>query len=282
MKKCPNCQQIFSDDNQFCLNDGTVLYVSEAGQSPVFQTPDSAPTQFFSPPLPASAAKAPADSSKWLFLIIGVMATALLALGITFFMSRTPNEKETVKTVLAIESNLTKANSSEKPNQIADDKSVVAPTLENKTPNSQGENSNIIESEISTRQIETPPLTAEAVRGLLIRWEKAQDAQNYQAYQTCYGQPFRGVKRADSETKVYNYATWLNDRRKILGNAVGLDLEIKNLQIFVKGDTATAEFDQYYRSVKFSDWGPKVIKIKMFPDGAKIVYEELKASYPLN
>jgi len=27
---------------------------------------------------------------------------------------------------------------------------------------------------------------------------------------------------------------------------------------------------------------PKILKLKMFPDGAKIVYEELKASYPLN
>lgn len=175
-----------------------------------------------------------------------------------FYASRAPAEKETAETAQPIQSN------------------------ENKSPVNGKEAVNVSAAEVPTKQIETLPITAEAVRELLTRWEKAQDAQNYRAYQACYGQPFKGIKRVDSETKIYNYATWLGDRRKILSNAIGLDVEIKNLQISVEGDAATAEFDQYYRSLRHSDWGPKIVKLKMFPDGAKIVYEELKAAYPLN
>lgn len=256
MKKCPNCNQFFSDDNLFCLNDGTsLLLVSESGQSPpIVHTPENMPTQVLS--------RSPANSSSkipgWLYAVLGAMAAIIVALGIAFFVTRTSTEKETAKTDLT-------------PNRTTD---------ENKSH--QNTQTNFSQPEISTQQIESPPITTEAVRDVLIRWEKAQDTQSYRNYQSCYGQPFKGVKRVDSETKVYNYATWLNDRRKILGNAIGLDVEIKNLQISIEGDTATAEFDQYYLSLKYSDWGPKILKLKMFPDGAKIVYEELKTSYPLN
>jgi hypothetical protein len=41
------------------------------------------------------------------------------------------------------------------------------------------------------------------------------------------------------------------------------------------------EFDQFYRSVRYSDWGPKILKVKLLPSGEKIVYEELIASHPL-
>ncbi|MCY7347490.1 MAG: hypothetical protein LH614_14900, partial [Pyrinomonadaceae bacterium] len=87
------------------LNDGTTLSdVSETAPPPFFQTPDSAPTQFMSLP-PTSAAKSSSDSSKWLYLIIGVMATALIALGITVFLSRNSTEKETAKTEPGVKSN---------------------------------------------------------------------------------------------------------------------------------------------------------------------------------
>jgi hypothetical protein len=58
-------------------------------------------------------------------------------------------------------------------------------------------------------------------------------------------------------------------------------IEIKNMVIQINGDTATVEFDQYYRSARYSDWGPKIMKIKATTAGEKIIYEDLKASYPL-
>ncbi|CAN5217302.1 hypothetical protein BH10ACI1_BH10ACI1_30620 [soil metagenome] len=93
MKKCPSCHKTFSDDNYFCLEDGTtLLLVSPTGTNPpVFPTADNATTQVIShPQISAQNAvpNAPKDTSKWLFLIIGVLATALLGMGIFMFAMR--------------------------------------------------------------------------------------------------------------------------------------------------------------------------------------------------
>ena len=57
-----------------------------------------------------------------------------------------------------------------------------------------------------------------------------------------------------------NYGPWLSDRRKILSKAIGLNLEIKRLQMFIESDTTTVTFDQYYCSVRYRDWGPKELQ----------------------
>ncbi len=96
MKNCPQCHQTFTDDNFFCLEDGTPLNsdANTAQYPPVFQTsgndqtviiPRTAQTQ--TPPPPVSNF---GGSSKWLFLIIGVLATALVAMAAFMFM---PQEK---------------------------------------------------------------------------------------------------------------------------------------------------------------------------------------------
>jgi len=268
MKKCPQCNQFFDDENLFCLDDGTGLNNSDANDYSTHS--GNTPTVFvpkFQVMPSSSVQNTAANSNKWLYPVLGILVGAVIVLGFLAFYPRPANEKE---------------NNLEKTTSITDNKLLVVQSSENKLQNSQKENTNVPPSEISTKQIESPPISVDAVRDLWIRWEKAQDMQSFRLYQSCYGQPFRGVKRVESETKVYNYASWLNDRRKVLGNAIGLDVEINNLQISIEGDTATAEFDQYYRSLRHSDWGPKILKLKMFPDGAKIVYEELKASYPLN
>lgn len=124
-------------------------------------------------------------------------------------------------------------------------------------------------------------LTENEIQNLLKFWENAQDAEDFEGYQRCCAKPFKGVKTTSKGSKEYSYAEWMIDRRKMLEKAVGLDVEIKNVQISLDGETAIVEFDQYYRSKNYSDWGPKVLKVKQTPGGAKIVYELLKASYPL-
>lgn len=128
MKRCPNCNQTFSDDNLYCLEDGTLLVpISGAEQiPPFFQTPDSAPTQFIPRPN-INVAEASANTSKWLYLIIGVMATALVALGIAFVMMRNPTEKETAKTDQSTKSNENVSNS----NQSNIENKMVEPTPNN-------------------------------------------------------------------------------------------------------------------------------------------------------
>ena len=97
MKKCPNCSQTFSDENYFCLNDGATLADSdESGiNPPPFAAGDSLPTQVVSRPS-AIDANASNDSSKWLYLIIGVLATALAGLAIFMFVPREKSEKSEV------------------------------------------------------------------------------------------------------------------------------------------------------------------------------------------
>lgn len=125
MKRCPNCNQIFSDENIFCLDDGTsLLDVPNAGQAPTVSfTPESSPTLT----IPRQTADT-ANSSGipgWLYAVLGAMAAIIIALGTAFFMNRTPAEKETVKNEQPVNSRETVSNMSQ-PN--AENK-ILAPTM---------------------------------------------------------------------------------------------------------------------------------------------------------
>ena len=125
-------------------------------------------------------------------------------------------------------------------------------------------------------------LTEAAVASLIERWRVAQNAADFAAYQSCYDVSFKGVKRTKSgELIYYDYAGWMRDRRRMMAENVGLKLEVKNLKVSISGDSAQVEFDQYYRSPRYSDWGPKVMQVKQTAIGEKIVYEDLKESRPL-
>jgi hypothetical protein len=96
MKKCPNCNQTFSNDNVFCPDDGTnLLTISKAGDTPPgFPTAGDTPTQVVvTRPITGAQPAASKDSSKWLFLVIGVLATALAGLAIFMFAMREKTEK---------------------------------------------------------------------------------------------------------------------------------------------------------------------------------------------
>jgi eukaryotic-like serine/threonine-protein kinase len=152
-------------------------------------------------------------------------------------------------------------------------------------------NSNAGNSNAQPASTITPPnitatassvLTSETVTDLINRWVRAQNEKDFGSYQSCYGVSFEGIKRTKSgRGSSYGFDGWMKDRWKMLRVASGFNLEIKNLRISIEGDSALVEFDQYYRSLRYSDWGPKVIRIKLTPAGEKIVYEELKASHLL-
>lgn len=90
MKKCPSCFQLFGDENDFCLNDGTPLVV-ESGS---YRSSGDMPTQFI-PRAQPTVANSGGGNSAVLYLVIGVLATALIAVGIyLFFLRDTPSGKE--------------------------------------------------------------------------------------------------------------------------------------------------------------------------------------------
>lgn len=240
-KNCPQCNQIYDETENFCQTDGSVL-VSPS---------QSAETVIVKAPVTNFQNQQPVAKQPNLHLIYGaILLLSIVAVGFAVAYFTTKNDDSKKETVAKPE---VKENS----------------------------NSNI-SVKVADKELNTaPPLTVEAVKGLLQKWESAQDKQSFSAYQDCYGSPFKGVKTTNKGDNIYDYNGWMADRRKTLKNAIGLDVEIKNLNVTIEGDLATVTFDQYYRSLRYSDWGPKEIKIKQTEKGARIVYENLKASYPL-
>lgn len=140
------------------------------------------------------------------------------------------------------------------------------------------------------RQAQTPQreiasssnLKPEAVEKLVNRWVTAQNVKDFASYQSCYGVPFDGIERTKTGRAYhYDFNSWMKDRWRMISAAAALNIEVRNVRVIIDGDLATVEFDQYYRSVRYSDWGPKILKVTLTPAGERIVYEELKTSYPL-
>lgn len=90
MKRCPNCSQVFDDSNDFCLNDGTPL-IPEAVQPgfSVYPNQVEVPTRVISRP-PGVAPTVSGGALNVLYLVVGVLATALVALGIYVVFLRNP------------------------------------------------------------------------------------------------------------------------------------------------------------------------------------------------
>lgn len=88
MKKCPNCGQFFSDENGFCLEDGTPLVWEGPSPGAVVSPSGDMPTQYIPRPLITSSVPVPAPrgNSNVLYLVIGVLATALVGLGAYMFL----------------------------------------------------------------------------------------------------------------------------------------------------------------------------------------------------
>ena len=77
MKKCPNCQLVYDDAVDFCLNDGTRLTAISSGSYDV-------PTQVIQPR--ASAGVPPRGTSPLLYVTIGVLAAGFAAALIFIFL----------------------------------------------------------------------------------------------------------------------------------------------------------------------------------------------------
>ena len=124
----------------------------------------------------------------------------------------------------------------------------------------------------------TPVLTQESVAALVERWRISQNTRDFKDYQDCFDSSFFGVKRTKTGgPQRMNFGSWMNDRRKMLPNVI--EVGVSNMQISFDGDTAIVRFDQRFRSVNHADDGLKEMRVKMFPAGPKIVFEELKQVY---
>lgn len=246
MKQCPTCNRSYADETlTYCLDDGSSLTTPYAPQETmrisILPTPYLPPTEVLPSTQPPS--KQVRQRSNSLLFILAILLALVIGGGVVALIKFGNKEA-------------TPSSSSTTPTSTP-------------TPNKGQAN-------------DTPTLTDQGVRNLISRWVTAQNSKNITAYQSCYGASFEGIKRtASGRSSSYDRNGWMSDRWRMIRAAEGLNVEVKNMNVNIQGDTATVEFDQYYRSLRYSDWGPKVIKVKMSPAGEKIVYEELKASYPL-
>ncbi|MBK8813691.1 MAG: nuclear transport factor 2 family protein [Acidobacteria bacterium] len=241
MKKCPSCGRFFDGDNDFCLDDGSPLENSA--------TPASSPAPTV-PYIPTVAGIGHKSTGTGIYFVVGAMGLVILSLSIVIyalaFRAPSPSAQDAVEKAVS-----------------APNKAVAASTPDVNT---------------AIGSPETPPLSAEAVRGLLARWEKSQNERSFAAYKNCYAQQFFGIKRTKSGRQSrMNYGVWMNDRSKMFRNVI--DVAVDDPQITVEGDSATVVFIQRFRSVNYEDTGQKTLKLKMLPEGARIVFEELKYVY---
>lgn len=249
---------MFSDDNSFCLEDGTALILASDSYPSVYPPVNEIPTLVIPRPQVTSEMSPQTVSggaSKWLFLIIGILATTVVGMGVFMFTGRSEKaeQKENVN------QNVKNENSKENKNQAENTSSKNTPKV-NQT----------IEKTSQKLQI-----TKEDAQNLINRWEQAQDARKFGEYRALYSPQFLGIKRTKSGSQTQmNYSQWMNDRQKMMKNIV--DVEVANLNITIDGDTASAQFTQNFQSANYQDTGQKIMRIKIFADGAKIIYEELK------
>jgi hypothetical protein len=251
MKRCPKCNEIFTGDLNFCLMDGSPL---RAEAAPTVVLPETVINPRQTVPMQQKPEAAPRSASHFFVYATVALVAILLGGGVVFWLKSDSNR----------------------------DRLAVTPQTQ-ASPNSNEVTQRPTPSASSSSQGETlPRLTDNAVESLISRWEKTQESKDFTSYESCYSYSFQGVLRtAAGRVKTYNFNEWMSTRRQLIKQAGGLDIEVKNLRIRIDGETAIVEFDQYYRSSSYSDWGPKVMTIRVTDQGLKIISEELKASYPL-
>jgi len=126
------------------------------------------------------------------------------------------------------------------------------------------------------------------VRQLFERWLQVQNSLDFEAYASCYGRAFSGIKRTTSgKAYSYDYHGWLADRKKQMREARSLQVRAEDLVVTLgdDGNSATVRFTQYYRlytsrKAPYADMGPKVMRLaRESGTGAwRITYEELLRS----
>jgi len=132
MKQCPQCKRNYSDEDQFCYEDGTVLVVagsfenpSYSGDVPTIVVPKTENPQIQTPPqfqVPNISPTVQTNSTgKWVFPVLGLLLGVIVVLGFLLFYRNPTPQSENKSTEVA----QNKGNS----NQAAEKKETPAPTV---------------------------------------------------------------------------------------------------------------------------------------------------------
>ncbi|CAN5217230.1 hypothetical protein BH10ACI1_BH10ACI1_30610 [soil metagenome] len=142
MKECPQCGRTFTDDNQYCTEDGTTLLSaavmptqSYSGDIPTiivpkFEPPPTqfqTPAQFQTPPqfqVPQSVPQNPTSSTaKWVYPVFGLLLGVIVVLGfLVFYQLGKKDEK------ISVNANSNKETSKSSETPISSPTGTVQPT----------------------------------------------------------------------------------------------------------------------------------------------------------
>jgi hypothetical protein len=242
MKRCPQCNSVYADDLSFCLTDGAVLE-SSGSQETIFLPKNP---EFVSSQQTVKQGVNPIFAYLSVFLLALILGGGIIS-AIWYFYGG---------------------------NSITNNS--FSPNIEPKTNSTQNSATKIEKSPIVKV---LPPITEEAARNLISDWTIAQNSKDFAKYKIFYDTSFRGIKRTvKGSVSSYNYSQWIADRQAMMKKTDVMRVRVEDLSITVQNNEAVVEFKQYFYVKSYADFGPKVIKIKMTENGAKIFYEELKSA----
>ena len=301
MKRCPLCGAAYSDEYRYCERDATLLVEAAVTQPAREHVPDPAARD------PHQQALSPGNQKPGLviaFLIALVSVSLFGALAITVInhqnLEQARLQQEAVARerasaqALAVRAQQTaeqaeaarieakkSAQQAEQRAELAEEELDRQRAALASQQSVQAEQNTVLDPAPTPEAVATITLTEQSVDDVMNRWLAAQNNQDFAMYQNLYAEDFIGAKRTPTKTKTYRRAGWLADRRRLFDHTRRLNVRLDNKTVTLHSDWAEVSFDQYFRSQTYSDWGPKVIRVRLNSSGPQIFYEELLVSHRL-
>lgn len=218
MKTCPQCKKTYDDDNSFCFDDGTALvYSSIATPFPAYSSTD-APTQVIPRP---TVTETRSGASPWLYALLGVLTTAIVAMGLFIWFSRADEPDGT-------------SDTPPNPPATATQESDVNPPAA--TPTRQPVNS------AQPAPVDVPQIRAD-VLARLTKWERDGEAKDGYAVASNYADSVAYYRRARATRELIR-----QDKSRAYSTFDSIDITLSDIRITPApdGNTARVVLDKAY------------------------------------
>ncbi len=121
-----------------------------------------------------------------------------------------------------------------------------------------------------------PPLDEARARQVIDAWQKAQNDQDFAAYQKLYAERMVGIKRVGDRKFEYVRKGWLDDRGRMFKKPMRVGVE--SLSVVATPQSAVATFVQTFEQGTFKDSGQKQIVMSVQGPDLVIAREEMVES----
>jgi hypothetical protein len=110
-------------------------------------------------------------------------------------------------------------------------------------------------------------------RALFDAWLDAQNAGNFEAYQSLYAPSFTGVRRSGPRAASFDRTGWMADRQRMFRKKMTVSAE--KVRVIADAASARVIFVQHWASGGYSDVGSKELVLRRVSTGFRIAREEL-------